>query len=500
MDWSSTDGSTRIVLPAEIVDAISGYVVEGLKSVPRRGAEVGGLLTGSVRLGPVTEMVVNGFEPIACEHRFGPSFQLSAADDAGLRAMLAGRDPSEILGFYRSHTRQDFGPETSDRHMVEQFFPGRSGVVLLIKAAGAVRLTGQYFFFQNGRLDMQSGGRIFLFEGTTPGGIAPHDQERSPIAPAPEVVEDDYAPERPAYRSEPDPEPEMEEEDYTPPTNYVPRRPYTWRKRLQWEVLAAGVLVAAALGLLYWQYHGAEIDSDTVTTQQRQPVRVSSVGLSVHPGEGGWRITWDTNAAAVRTAFRGALQVTENESQERIPLSAAEIHGGVVTYRPTSDDVTFRIELTAPDGSESAESYRVVRQAPENARTAPRPGRTTVPRAAVPPPVKVPPMEPETLPEEATAKAKPQNYVGPEVLHRVSPEVGEGIRPRIASPMPIDVMVRINREGRVTSAVAVQHGGGLVDYLAARAVAAARLWTFTPARQGGKPVESKRTIHFVFEQ
>ena len=91
-------------------------------------------------------------------------------------------------------------------------------------------------------------------------------------------------------------------------------------------------------------------------------------------------------------------------------------------------------------------------------------------------------------------------YVEPEVLSRVTPDVPEGIRPRITSPLAVDVKVSIDREGRVTRAGAVQHEDGLVDFLGNRAVAAARQWTFTPARRRGKPVESTRTIHFVFEQ
>ncbi len=88
----------------------------------------------------------------------------------------------------------------------------------------------------------------------------------------------------------------------------------------------------------------------------------------------------------------------------------------------------------------------------------------------------------------------------PEVVSRVTPEVPEGIRPRITAPQPIDVRVSIDRQGRVTSASPLQHGEGLINYLAERAVIAARQWTFKPARRDGKTISSTRTIHFVFEQ
>ena len=114
-----------------------------------------------------------------------------------------------------------------------------------------------------------------------------------------------------------------------------------------------------------------------------------------------------------------------------------------------------------------------------------------------------PPAETKTAAkreEPAPENPKEEGYVEPEVVNKVTPEVPEGIRPRITSPQPIDVKVSIDRQGHVTSATALQHGDGLINYLAIRAVAAAKEWTFKPASRNGKPVASTRTIHFVFEQ
>jgi TonB family protein len=74
------------------------------------------------------------------------------------------------------------------------------------------------------------------------------------------------------------------------------------------------------------------------------------------------------------------------------------------------------------------------------------------------------------------------------------------IKPRINGTIPIDVRVRIDAEGRVTAAApVVKQPSGLHAYLAGRAVEAARLWRFEPARENGKPVPGSETIHFVFE-
>jgi TonB family protein len=226
---------------------------------------------------------------------------------------------------------------------------------------------------------------------------------------------------------------------------------------------------------------------DTAAVSHPVSARVTSLGLAVQPGEGGWRITWDPNTPAARDSVQGALNVSEVDTHERIPLNAGQIRAGTASYRPVSDDITFRLELLRPDNSLSTETYRVLLKASETAAIAPPEAKKSAMPAPAPAPAK-----PETPTDES--------YVEPEVVSRVSPEVPDGIRPRITAPQPIDVRVSIDREGRVTSATPLQRSEGLVNYLGQRAVAAARQWTFTPAKRGGKPVSSSRTIHFVFEQ
>jgi hypothetical protein len=427
---------------------------------------------------------------------------------------MAKHPAAEILGYYRSHTRTGFGLEASDRELVSRILPGLSGLILLVKPTSALNRTGSYFFFQRGNLEMRRVGPEFPFAGSTPGGTPPpsvvedEPPPPSPVkAPSPRPVQSSFelAPEaarptagRTAKReswldAEPEPEPEP-----------APDRERKRRKSLQWEIAAAGVMIAAALGLLWWQYRGDSAEEDAVTSRPAA-ARVVSLGLAVQPGEGGWRITWDPNTGAARGSVRGALNITESESHERIPLNADQIQAGVANYRPIGDDITFRLELTGPGNWLATETYRVLLKHPEIATAAPLPrSRPSAMSPAVPPPAAPPPAEPGAkTPETPAARSEgdsKEGYVEPEVVDRVSPAVPEGIRPRITSPQPIDVKVSIDREGHVTSATAVQHEEGLINYLGTRAVAAARQWTFKPATQHGRPISSSRTIHFVFEQ
>ncbi len=359
IEWHSDDGSTRVSIPNELVDQIAGYVSQAYKSIPRRGAEAGGALFGSVRIGQVTEIFITSFEPVPCDHLYGPSFILSDAGLAEFRAALARHPAAEILGYYRSHTRAGFGLESSDRELATRMFPGLSGLILLIKPSSLGRLTGSYYFFQRGAVEMRPVGREFPFVGTVPGGILPpgalepepdvqaaltpdssrHVQELPEVAGAPATA---------LHRREvQEPNPESVPEA-------GPRR-----KSLQWEIVAAGLMILAALGLLWWQYRGDSNDAEAPSSHPAA-TRIASLGLAVQPGEGGWRITWDPNSPAARNALRGVLNVAETDSHERIPLDTAQIRAGVATYRPIGDDIAFRLELLLPDNSLSSETYRVL--------------------------------------------------------------------------------------------------------------------------------------------
>ena len=158
-------------MPIGLADRIAGYVTEAYRSIPRRGAESGGLLLGGVVLGPVIDIFITGFEPIPCDYQFGPSFVVSEGVKTEFRSAMARHPAAEIVGYYRSQTRSGPGLESSDQEIVDHIFPGLSGLVLLIKPSGVTTLTGGYFFFpQRPRLEMRPVGPTFPFLVSVPGG------------------------------------------------------------------------------------------------------------------------------------------------------------------------------------------------------------------------------------------------------------------------------------------------------------------------------------------
>src|SRR5262249_18374417 len=155
--------------------------------------------------------------------------------------------------------------------------------------------------------------------------------------------------------------------------------------------------------------------------------------------------------------------------QTRVELTPSALALGSYPYKPAGTDVTFRLEVVDHAGVVSAESFRLSRQPAPAPATPPPPAPAETAAKPTPPPA-----------------ATPSRFLPPKTTYRAPPVVAAGIRPRIKGTIAIDVRVHIDARGRVASAspITKQHSG-LEEYLAGRAVQAAKLWKFEPARENG---------------
>jgi hypothetical protein len=198
--------------------------------------------------------------------------------------------------------------------------------------------------------------------------------------------------------------------------------------------------------------------------------------LYVDPAGQTWRVSWNPKATALDEARSAQLFVREGDEQKRFDLSARDLASGIYQYSPVENDVTFRLEVVDKAGRVSAESFRLMRAANQSA---------PAPLAhAVAPPAPV-----------------PARITQPKPTYKAPPVIAAGIRSRIKSTVAIDVRVRIDPRGHVVSATPVtKPHTGLDQYLAGRAVQAAKLWRFEAARENGKAVEGTQILHFVFDK
>jgi hypothetical protein len=70
-----------------------------------------------------------------------------------------------------------------------------------------------------------------------------------------------------------------------------------------------------------------------------------AVNLSATLQDGGILVRWNHDAAAVQTANRGVLMVTEQRGSKEVPLGYTELKNGTVIYQQATREVTFRLEL-----------------------------------------------------------------------------------------------------------------------------------------------------------
>ena len=94
--WRATGFSGEVLSSATVLQELRDFVIDGYLRLTRGGIEVGGVLFG-VREG--SRIWVHAWRPIACEHSFGPGFELSQKDVTGFAEMrnLASQDP-ELVG------------------------------------------------------------------------------------------------------------------------------------------------------------------------------------------------------------------------------------------------------------------------------------------------------------------------------------------------------------------------------------------------------------------
>ncbi|MEP6717375.1 MAG: hypothetical protein ABJC09_17525, partial [Terriglobia bacterium] len=149
--WQPAPDVPAVRIAWAALEGVEGLVIEGVKAVPRRGAEVGGALLG-YRDPQTGDFTIEGFEPIPIEYQSGPSYILSQRDIATWRdrvAELRRRSPG-FIGIYRSQTRPGLGTTPEDCAMVERYLPREEGVLLLVKPLDATECVGSFFFCDGG--------------------------------------------------------------------------------------------------------------------------------------------------------------------------------------------------------------------------------------------------------------------------------------------------------------------------------------------------------------
>jgi hypothetical protein len=356
--WQPPQKPITIQLHFDVVDRLLLEVMKGFGAVPRRGAEVGGFLLGSRELSDGHLNVdIQDFAPIPCEHAEGPSFILSANDlrlwnETITQLQAEGR---QIVGFYRSHTRDGLHLAEEDLNLLNEYFPERDLVSLIVKPYATRASVAGFFFWEGESLRSDSTYLEFPFRRKElGGGVSPLDRAATAARFGQPSRTATGAPpatptESPALMPVIDP----------PPSAPIPEpaKPKPARSGWVWIPLS---FIFMLLGVIL----GFQI---AISMRPRTPanpyLEAWNLALGVQRLEDRLVVSWDRTAPAVRNANRGVMTILAGDDSRRIDLTFNDLQAGQLIYRSSPNTVIFRLEVYPKDRTSVSETleYRQAR-------------------------------------------------------------------------------------------------------------------------------------------
>jgi hypothetical protein len=485
--FSIPGGGVSVAMAVPVAERMKQHVMDAFRELPRRGLEVGGVLLGRIVQRDPFEVVVENFEPLPCEHRFGPSFILSEADQAELEKVLSRvqqQPGSTVVGYYRSFTGREIELDEMDRELIDRYFSNPEHVVLAIRPVSITQCVAWCFTGFTRHLppdpaawpppiaDESNGSKrqqdTPVTEEAREGSMTSHPDSTERVPDPPVFI---HRPLPPLPPRDPEPQP-------------AARRPGVWA--------LAAVAAVAGLALFYPRLQEP-------ATQESLPIE-----LNAQRTANGIEVSWSRSVAAQNKEISGVLAIHEGSSERDFKLDAATLQRGHVVYKTSGNDLLLRLSIFTPGKPPLVESFRMESAAEHSSQADPpqvagtggvAPVTPLEPRPSV---AKAAPASPSVA-ESHSRRAVPDAAVPAETLHEVRPGISDSIQGRLTAKVIVPIDVQIDTAGKVTAAKSRETGDEVYGYLAARASAAARFWRFRPARdKKGNSVPSTKTLYFVF--
>ncbi len=354
----------NVHLALDVLERLQAEVLRGFGAVPKRGAEVGGLLLGQIEEEDgQTTIHIENFEPVVCGYKRGPSFLL-ADDEAAAFADVAAMwkkdstKPVYAVGYFRSHTRDGLNLAPEDIELMNTYFPDPGSVALLIRPNATKASLAGFFVRENG-LFPETTPLEFPFRRWDLTGEEPPahrslaDRRRERVGP--ELVRGGRRsdgslppPINPpgAFTSEPLQLPREGPSSYLqPPASYsqpmmtLPE-PVKPEKKVRWMWLPLSfmfLLLGVVLGFQSALFVGPKVTG--VANMQD-----FALSLTVQKSDSNLTVRWNRNAPAIRAGQRGVLEIEDGKgSPEPVELDLAHLESGSMIYRSQSKSVHFRL-------------------------------------------------------------------------------------------------------------------------------------------------------------
>lgn len=159
---------------------------ERLSPVSLGGVEIGGVLFGKEDSGIVH---ISFFRPAACEHHYGPAFELSENDQPSFENLLHAATSDEELaglqpvGWYQSISRHELSLSERSRATFQQLFPGPWQIAMVVKRSKHMPVSiGIFARNARGGIELHSAPQEFALDGVSQPAVPESREAEEPLA------------------------------------------------------------------------------------------------------------------------------------------------------------------------------------------------------------------------------------------------------------------------------------------------------------------------------
>jgi hypothetical protein len=342
--WEVAGKPVIVYLHLDVLDRLSSEVMRGFGAVPKRGAEVGGVLIGTVEEGSPAIVRVEDFESVECAYKRGPSYLFTDDEKAGFEDAVQRWQPDSsrsayVVGFYRSQTRDGMSLAAEDIQLLDEFFPDAESVALLVKPYGTKVSEAGFFVRENG-----------AFPDTSPQVFPFRRREITGESPPPHRAMTERRPRNRGSRamvSEPAADPAEDISNYrdsfsepSPGPAYATTLPTRSRFNSSAWIPLSFVFLLFGIALGYM-----------ISLASTRPPKAGSdaqdfaLGLSVLKSDDNLTVKWDRQSGAIRAASNGMLEIEENGVTKPVSLDPAMLQTGSVIVQKPTHSVRFRLTV-----------------------------------------------------------------------------------------------------------------------------------------------------------
>ena len=363
--WKTAECPFPIEYSLRVLDDIRLAVVDAFFSLPRGGAEIGGILLGRYLN---QQLAIADYVALDCEHAFGPSFTLSPRDQERLAESLASaeQNPDRLrpVGWYHSHTRSEIFLSEADQDLHNRYFREPWQVALVLKPH-AFHPTRAGFFFRetDGSIHGTASYQEFALEPLpvrpVPAGVAPAMEfapsgrhRRGPDPPGPVItVAAEQAAHEPAPGPGGTPEPAAVASEAQPDHIQLPSFLAPPAKRVsRWFVAVLAIAISLAVAAAAYQTRYLWLPGLVAAIR---PGPELSIGLSAIDRDGQLQIQWDGNSPTVSQAANAVLEIDDGLVPWQVQLDSRHLKAGTFTYGRQSERVDIKLAIHLPGGQQA---------------------------------------------------------------------------------------------------------------------------------------------------